>query len=404
MNEKHIWHGFERKKLILLYLYNFTMSLENFVSELESMGFSEEVIQEVWQALSDLYIGVKIPYAFVSKGSSGFYSSPARTKYWPYSDIIEKILLQYGFVDTSSAFTVYTPEANWYFLALTEKGVSVAREAYMSKLEESLDFVKDLLRRYKRLAPILYYGAIYDESIKRSYFNSKPVDNINKILRFETTSIIDAKIGKAPEPPQKRRTYHTADELWGKVKDIYEMQPLDIVRVAFQATAQTKTVTNVINEFFSPLYERRLVLFIPSYNTRNVYTDWEQWYVTSEFLEVVRESNVGVDPEKLEEFLTEFVSLFLLYLGSNHYTKGEILKALEVILDENKELGLSYDEVLERLRGLIQEISSSTGSISGFNEYGEPESPPFMVMDWERLDKAMMEYLELLGSRALALV
>jgi hypothetical protein len=25
-------------------------------------------------------------------------------------------------------------------------------------------------------------------------------------------------------------------------------------------------------------------------------------------------------------------------------------------------------------------------------------------MDWERLDKAMMEYLELLGSRALALV
>ena len=102
-------------------------------------------------------------------------------------------------------------------------------------------------------------------------------------------------------------------------------------------------------------------------------------------------------------FVIEFVSLFLFYLGSKHYTKGEILKALEVILDENKELGLSYGEILEHLRGLIQEISSSTGSISGFNEYGEPESPPFMVMDWERLDKAMMEYLELLGSRALLL-
>jgi len=379
------------------------MSLENFVSELESMGFSEEVIQEVVQALSDLYIGGKIPYKNVSKGSSGFYSSPARTKYWPYSDIVEKILLQYGFVDTGSAFTVYAPEANWYFLALTEKGVSVAREAYMSKLEESLDFVKELLRRYKKLAPILYYGAIYDESLKRSYFNSKPVDNIDKVLRFETTSIIEAKIGKAPEPPQKRRTYHTADELWGKVKDIYERQPLDMVSVAFQATEQTQTVTNVINEFFSPLYERRLVLLIPSYNTRNVYTDWEKWYVTSEFLEVVKESNVGVDPEKLKEFLTEFVSLFLLYLGSNHYTKGEILKALEVILDENKELGLSYDNVLERFRGLIGEISSTTGSISRFNEYGAGESPPFMVMGRERLDKAMMEYLELLGSRALSL-
>jgi len=253
------------------------------------------------------------------------------------------------------------------------------------------------------LVPILYYGAIYDESIGRSYFNSKPIENIDRVLGFEKTSIIDAKIGKAPEPPQKRRTLHTVDELWGKVKDIYERQPLDMVRVAFQATAQTQTVTNVINEFFSPLYERRLVLLIPSYNTRNVYADREQWFVTSEFLEIIKESNVGIGQEKLKEFVTEFVSLFLLYLGSKHYTKGEILKALEVILDENKELGLSYDEVLESLRGLIQEISSSTSSISRFNEYGEPESPPFMVMDWERLDKAMMEYLELLGSRALLL-
>jgi hypothetical protein len=254
------------------------------------------------------------------------------------------------------------------------------------------------------LAPIIYYGAIYDESIGRSYFNSKPVDNVDRILGFETTSIIDAKIGKAPEPSQKRRTYHTENELWGKVKDIYEMQPLDMVRVAFLATVQTQTVTNVINDFFSPLYERRLVLLLPFHNKNNVFTSWERWVVTSEFLDLIKESNVGIDPEKLKEFVTEFVSLFLLYLGSKHYTKGEILKALEVILDENKELGLSYDEVFERLRGLIQEISSSTGSISRFNEDGGGESPPFMVMDEEQLNKAMMEYLELLGSRAFSLV
>jgi methyl-accepting chemotaxis protein len=379
------------------------MSLENFVSELESMGFSQEVREEFLEALSDLYIGVRIPYMIIPKGPGGIYYSPIRTKYWPYSDIVEKVLLQYGLVDTSSAFTVYTPEANWYFLALTEKGVAVAQEAYMSKLEKSLDFVKDHLQRYKRLAPILYYGAIYDESFGRIYFNSKPIESIDRVLRFETTSILDAKIGKAPEPPQKRRTPHTVDELWGKVKDIYGMQSLDMVRVAYMATAQTQTITNVINEFFSPLYERRLVLLIPPYSSRNVYTDWEKWYVTSEFMDVVKESNVGIGQEKLKEFVTEFVSLFLLYLGSKHYTKGEILKALEVILDENKELGLSYYEVLERLRELIQEISSSTGSISGFNEYSEPESPPFMVMNGERLDKAMMEYLELIGSRALSL-
>jgi hypothetical protein len=68
-------------------------------------------------------------------------------------------LLQYGFVDTGSAFTVYAPEANWYFLASTEKGVSVAREAYMSKLEESLDFVKELLREIQKVgADTLLWG------------------------------------------------------------------------------------------------------------------------------------------------------------------------------------------------------------------------------------------------------
>jgi len=181
------------------------MSLDNFIFGLDSMGFSQEVREEFLEALSDLYIGVRIPYKIIPKEPGGIYYSPIRTKYWPYSDIIEKILLQNGFVDTSSAFTVYMPEANWYFLALTEKGVAVVQEAYMSKLEKSLDFVKDHLQRYKRLAPILYYGAIYDESLGRIYFNSKPIESIDRVLRFETTSIIEAKIGKAPEPPQRRR-------------------------------------------------------------------------------------------------------------------------------------------------------------------------------------------------------
>jgi hypothetical protein len=127
------------------------MSLDNFVSELESMGFSEEVIQEVLQALSDLYIAVRMPYESVHKSPGGSYTPSRRTKYWPYSNIVDKILLQYGFVDAGSAYTVYTPEANWYFLALTEKGVPVAREAYTSKLEESIDFVKDLFKEVQEV-------------------------------------------------------------------------------------------------------------------------------------------------------------------------------------------------------------------------------------------------------------
>jgi len=79
------------------------MSLDNFISELHSMGFSEEVITEVMQSLADLYIASKIPYAFVNKSSWPYTSEDIkRTMYWTYSEITEEILKQHEFIDSSS--------------------------------------------------------------------------------------------------------------------------------------------------------------------------------------------------------------------------------------------------------------------------------------------------------------
>ena len=74
-----------------------------------------------------------------------------------------------------------------------------------------------------------------------------------------------------------------------------------------------------------------------------------------------------------------------------------------MIVSENKELGLSYDELVEGFRELVEEVSSTAGCISRFNEPGDPESPPFLVLDWKALDNAVRESLELLASRALSL-
>ncbi|MCC6005785.1 MAG: hypothetical protein LM590_15705 [Thermofilum sp.] len=59
--------------------------------------------------------------------------------------------LQYGYADTSSRYAVYGLHANWYFIALTEKG-PLAREAYGRRLRENLDFARRLAERYRSLA------------------------------------------------------------------------------------------------------------------------------------------------------------------------------------------------------------------------------------------------------------
>jgi hypothetical protein len=374
------------------------MSLESFVDELHSIGFPEEVIEEVVQSLADLYVALRIPIKYVVKTPNRSYTSEdmRRTKYWPYSDVVEKVLVQYSYADTSSKYTVYTPQKNWYFIALTEKGLPLAREAYERRLEANLDFVKS----HRSLAPLLYFGASFDSEIKRAFFYSKPT---HEIASPYVKSIIDAKIGKAPEAPIKKRTPHTARELWEMIKGVYEGERLDVIYAAFHSIASTKTAVEALNEFFSPLHKRGLVLLMPSYTSKSVYPEMERWIVPQELLELVETEAARLDPAKLKSFVRDYVMVLLLALAGEGYTKGELLKLAEMIAGENRELGLSYDELMEGFQRFVMEVSSTAGCISGFNELGGHDSPPFLVLDREALNNVVRESLELLGSRALFL-
>jgi len=136
----------------------------------------------------------------------------------------------------------------------------------------------------------------------------------------------------------------------------------------------------------------------------NVFTDRERWIITGEISEIVGKEAMKIDPEKLRGFVKEFTTVLLLFLGGKSYTKGQVLKAIEVIVSESEGLDLSYNELLEGFRRLVEEVSFTTGCISRFNEPGGPESPPFLVLNREALDNAVRESLELLASRALSLV
>jgi hypothetical protein len=70
------------------------MNLNNFIGELRSMGFSEEIINEIKESLADLYVASRIPYGFVRKHPYRIYTEKdiEKTKYWTYSEMTEKIL------------------------------------------------------------------------------------------------------------------------------------------------------------------------------------------------------------------------------------------------------------------------------------------------------------------------
>jgi hypothetical protein len=142
-------------------------------------------------------------------------------------------------------------------------------------------------------------GASFDGAIERAYLYSKPTHEVvSPYLGF----VIDAKVDRAPEPPIKQRTPHTAPELWEMSKRVYEGEALNVVSAAFRSAASTKTAVEALNEFFSPLHERRLVLLMPDFHTKNVFTDRERWIITDEILEIVgKEARALVGGEPREE-------------------------------------------------------------------------------------------------------
>jgi hypothetical protein len=380
------------------------MNLNNFINELRSMGFSEEVISEIKESLADLYVASWILYGFVRKHPFRIYTFEdiERTKYWTYSEMAEKILYQYGFIVTGSEYTIYSEDINWFSLALSKKGLPIAKEAFIYRLQNNLSFINELIEKYKHILPILSYGASYDTPLNRYYFWYNYKTNI---ISLHDYNVIKAKIGWMPEPPREKRTIHTAQELWKKIKEIYVGEKLDIVSLAFQSVASTKVVTDIINEFFTQLHGKRLVLLEPHFNSRRV-SDEERWLLTEELLNIfkerMKEEMTGNRLEKIKAIIKDYITILLIYLGGQGLTKGQISSIIKVIVNENKDLNLSHYELEGKFYKMINEISSLTNCISKFNEAGGPESKPFIVFNYNDLDKVIKNYIEELGSKTIS--
>jgi hypothetical protein len=338
------------------------------------MGFSEEVVTEVVQSLADLYIASDIYYEIGGKFPN---TERRRTRYWIYNELTDKILRQFNLI---SGFAIYSKYVNHYFINLNkknERGLLIAREAFENRLQNNLSFVNELIKKYKYLLPILYYGASYDNTLKRFYFcyNCK-TDILN--LSTDYGFMIRTKTG------------WNSHELWANIRSM-----------AFQSIASTKVMRDAINEFFTQLYEKRLVLLMPSFSSSRVYEE-ERWIVTDELLNIMKEKITEKQIEKLKGIIRDYVTMLLLYLGEEGYTKGQISSIIGMIVDENKDLNISHYELEDEFYKMVNKISSLTGSISKFNEAGGPESRPFLILNYNELDNTIKTLLEDLGSKTIS--
>jgi hypothetical protein len=111
---------------------------------------------------------------------------------------------------------------------------------------------------------------------------------------------------------------------------------------------------------------------------------------------------VRIGWKKIKAIIKDYISILLLYLGSKGLTKGHILSSIKVIVNENKDLNLSHYELEDKFYKMVNEVSSLTGCISKYNEVGGPESIPFIVFNYNDLDKVIKNYIEELGSKTIS--
>jgi hypothetical protein len=159
----------------------------------------------------------------------------------------------------------------------------------------------------------------------------------------------------------------------------------------------------ISEETLQELLERNLTKLLPGFS---IYEDEESWLVTEELLNIFKErmkEEISENRvEKIKAIIKDYISILLLYLGSKGLTKGQILSSIKVIVNENKDLNLSHYELEDKFYKMVNEVSSLAGCISKFNEVGGPESKPFIIFNYNDLDKVIKNYIEELGSKTIS--
>jgi Icc-related predicted phosphoesterase len=365
-------------------------------TQLSSMGFSKQVIDDVIDSLADLYIASyyewKIPYLSTGKGPSSY--SQKLTQYWPYDQVVTNILLQYNFIDGSSRHSVYGRYGtNWHFYALTNNAFNIAQEAYMDRFNANLQYIQNLLYANKDLLPIIYYASSQSDLYANYCFFCTPSNTI-----FD--SIITLKVSPSSSTQKLEEIRKTLNAR--------SPRTFDILYSAFRSISTTNIVTNKINQFFNPLYNnRKIVHYLPDVSwTGGIYD--HVWVITEELrteIDKVINNLGGIDQNKLIDFIYDFIALLLVHLTSKGYNTISIIdQIIDTIINDNQNLNLNKDKIINRFQTLINTISNSTACISKFNSQGGPNDPPFIIFDKNKLNDEIKNYLQSLSNSGLSLI
>ena len=356
------------------------------------MGFGEEVLSSVVEALADLHAAKDIPYAQSDRDT---YSSHPLEIYWPYPESILNLLREMELLDLGSHRDVYPRDPSspiWRYVGLSKKGMPYAREAYLRRLKSNEERATAILSspEFRHVVPFVVYGAIKERK-DGSYILSKVPRGVERALS-DLESELSFKADVKPQPPVRRTTVHTIDELWEMMKGTMSGRRFDLLGRFFWFLSGLSPVVMRVNSLMSELGKMRLVLTVPFKVSGRVDTDLELWVFPDELMDFLSQHVDHQMVARLRDHVVEFSACLASYLG-RRWRKGQLLRVFEVLSDENPDLALSPTELEAALISLIDSINEANGSVSKYNLAGDDDSKPFVVMDSNAFIEALAQRL-----------
>jgi hypothetical protein len=338
------------------------MDFEKFANEVTSLGFP---LDPVIEFIKTLYVVRELPYE-----RSG-------QRLLHVEDWVVNLLRTYNLIPTGmSETTVYGKIATIRYYKLTPKGLTLGSQILQRHIRDVIDELLGVLSRYPPgLIRVLALSAIDLREGRASWIDVK-VDGWDLDMAFSRTFLGFEML--VTDPQEFLEVYMNSKRLFGDLRLVFERLRQDRAKM-YKPRVYDVFMSKVLAEYSGEIHKKALNLMaelselglagrVPVFTRKGEYFS-DAYRAPPEVAYILEEysSNVYLD-EARKLFLA---AELMLRAARGKLTKRELLAALSG-------LGVSEEEVKIAL-----EITYGQGITSRYNEAGGPDSPAFLVLDYE---------------------
>lgn len=364
------------------------MKLEEFIQQIGGMGLNEE---EILGAIKQLYlVGGEIPEWQGSR-------EQRKLGNFKFPDSVVEILKKFHLV-VDHTVAIGSGEKRIYFISLNMEGMLLGHQIIVNEIRQKRNELENILSEYPKEFLFVVVGATTSHTSARPRLPDGRRDNaylvlppkrfddvpttenlakeITNMIGFAETDFSMKIVGDRIEEYVKRYGYVDSIKI---IKQEHLPQFAKKYSYIFcQVVACHPMVYEHILSLFNDLATIGLAESIPVYDSRGHYIR-DVFYSPPEVALFIlsRIKNKDVPEELMERFLELIIILKGAY--ERDFNKGNLLEYVKVF-------DLSEDVVRDIVNSLAFE-----GVTSKYNDFGDMESPPFVVINHERMEKKVIE-------------